>query len=270
MTSSLGVPLFPAIAKPYSSFKELQTLAEEWEAHRETPIPGFTIYTDTVALVSERHRISLSLWQLPENDSKTFDLLSHGEIDSLFIIGQPKANAALLRNLRPERLEDLMTFLAFNRPGCRHRIQQYAKRKNGTESVTSPHPILNQTLAETKGLIFYQEQIVNILNTFADYSIHDAKAARLDLAKMKIDKIQQIQTRLISGFKRHGLTQNEALAVFNQLAMDSRFAMNKSYIAFNTFIVYQGAYLKAHFPLEYRSAWFSFQKGTCPSPIYEA
>ena len=190
--------------------------------------------------------VEIDLDHLPLDDKKTYEMLARGEAGGVFQMeGQGMRDT--LRQMRPDRFEDLIAAVALYRPGPMANIPDYCKRKHG-EPWTPPHPELAEILSETYGIMVYQEQVMQISQKMAGYSLGGADLLRRAMGK-KIQKEMEEQRAIFTkGAIERGIDPAKATEVFDLMAKFADYGFNKSHAAAYALVAYQTAWLKANHP----------------------
>jgi DNA polymerase-3 subunit alpha len=214
-----------------------------------------TVIENTLALIRQRHGIELDLSQLPLNDTKTFELLSRGETIGVFQLERPGMRE-MLKELRPSTFEDIIAANALNRPGPLKSgmVKDFIDRKHGRAKIDYPHPLLESALKETYGTIVYQEQVMQIAQVLAGYTMEEADVLRQAISKKIAGEFEKQKEKFISGAVERGVPVDVAEKIFENITYFSEYAFNKSHSAAYALVAYQTAYLKAHYPVEFLTA----------------
>jgi len=192
---------------------------------------------------------------LPLADPKTFDLLQRAETIGVFQLeGGPMR--ALIRQLQPDRFEDIIALVALYRPGPMGMGMhtEFAERKNGRSKIAYPHPDLEPILNETYGVMCYQEQVMEISRQIAGYTASEADNFRKSMGKKIRELVAAEKTKFVSGCLENGYSQELAEELFAMIEPFADYAFNKSHAACYGYIAFQTAYLKAHYPGAYMAA----------------
>ncbi len=216
-----------------------------------------TIYK-TVSLIEKRQGIKLAINDIPLDDKGTYQMLMEGDTDGVFQL-ESQGMKSLVKRLKPDVFEDLGALVALFRPGPlgSGMVDDFVERKHGRQAITYAHPLLESVLNDTYGTIVYQEQIMQIFQVLADYSLGEADQVRRMMGKKKVDEMERQKGKFIECSARHGMTANDATALFNQILNFASYCFNRSHSAAYAFVAYQTAYLKCHYPVEYLSALLS-------------
>ncbi|WP_458760847.1 DNA polymerase III subunit alpha [Afipia sp. TerB] len=211
-----------------------------------------TVLDVAVKLLKQRG-IDLDLAKLPLDDAKTYEMLTRGEVVGVFQVESQGMRRALV-DMRPDRLEDLIALVALYRPGPMANIPTYCARKHGDEESEYMHPMLEPILKETFGVIIYQEQVMQIAQVMAGYSLGDADLLRRAMGKKiraEMDKQREI---FVAGAVKNNVSKGQAETIFELLAKFADYGFNKSHAAAYALVSYQTAYMKAHYPVEFIAA----------------
>ncbi|MBC7237760.1 MAG: DNA polymerase III subunit alpha, partial [Chloroflexi bacterium] len=165
-----------------------------------------------------------------------------------------------LRDMQPTEFNDIVALLSLYRPGPMQFIPDYINRKFGRERVTYRHPSLEPILAETYGIIVYQEQIIRIASELAGYSPGEADLMRRAVGKKKKKDLEEQHSRFVEGAVARGLPREAAEAIFADIELFADYGFNKSHSAAYAVITVQTAYLKAHYPVEFLTALLSVDR----------
>jgi DNA polymerase-3 subunit alpha len=218
-----------------------------------------TVIVHTEKLVRAKG-IDIDMVTIPLDDKKTFDLLHRCETVGVFQL-EGAGMVDVLRKLKPERFEELIALVALYRPGPMDDIPRYLACRHGEEEVTYAHPMLKEILEETFGVMVYQEQVMQIAQVMAGYSLGAADLLRRAMGKKIKSEMDAQEERFINGATDNGVEREVAEKVFVQMAKFASYGFNKSHSAPYGLIAYQTAYLKANHPLEFMAATMSLDKG---------
>jgi DNA polymerase-3 subunit alpha len=209
----------------------------------------------TLELVERARGSRPDVDHLPLDDVKTFELLRRADTVGVFQLeGGPMR--ALLRSLQPTSFEDISAVLAVYRPGpmAQNWHNEYADRKNGRKPVNYPHPDLEEVLAPTYGLMIYQEQLMQVAQRLAGYSLEEADNLRKATGKKIRSLIAQERTKFVAGCVAQGHTKEFGERIFDTIEPFADYSFNKSHTYAYGLIAYQTAWLKANYPVEYLAA----------------
>ena len=203
----------------------------------------------------------IDLAAIPLDDAKTFEMLSAGDTVGVFQL-ESAGMRDVLKGLKPDRFEDIIAVVALYRPGPMENIKHYVARKHDPSLVTYMHPALEPVLAETYGIMIYQEQVQQAARVLAGYTLGGADLLRRAMGKkIKAEMDKQRQT-FIAGSVANDLTEQLASDVFDQIAAFAGYGFNKSHAAAYALVSYQTAYLKANYPEEFIAASMALDAGS--------
>ena len=203
-------------------------------------------------------RPPMDIDDIPLDDPDTYALMGRGDTIAVFQLDS-SGMRKMLRDMRADRFEDLIAAVALYRPGPMENIPQYLRRKHGEEPVSYPHPSLEEVLRETYGIPVYQEQVMQIAQTMAGYSLGQADLLRRAIGK-KIHAEMERQHQLFrDGAVERGASHAQAEQVFALMEKFADYGFNKSHAAAYALVAYQTGWLKAHWPQEFMAALMSFE-----------
>lgn len=211
-----------------------------------------TVIATAVRLLAARG-IDLDIQKIPLDDKKTFDMLSRGETVGVFQLESAGMRKALIE-MRPDRFEDIIALVALYRPGPMANIPTYNARKHGQERPDYIHPKLEPILKETFGVIIYQEQVMQIAQVLAGYSLGEADLLRRAMGKKIKKEMAAQRERFVTGATERGVARDKADDIFDLLQRFADYGFNKSHAAAYALVAYQTAYLKANYPVELLAA----------------
>ena len=196
--------------------------------------------------------------KIPLDDAKTYEMLSRAEAGGVFQF-ETQGFRDVLRQMRPDRFEDLIAAVALNRPGPMANIPAYCARKHG-ESWESPDPSIHEILSETYGIMVYQEQVMQIAQKMAGYSLGAADLLRRAMGK-KIRAEMEAQRKIfVEGAVARGTAEAKAVEVFDLMAKFADYGFNKSHAAAYALVSYQTAWLRANHPAAFIAASMSLSQ----------
>jgi len=220
-----------------------------------------TIIQDAIALIEKNHGTKIDIDKIPFDDAKTFELYQKGLTVGTFqfeSVGMQK----YLRELKPTNIEDLIAMNALYRPGPLQYIPNYINRKHGREAVEYPHPLLENILKPTYGIMIYQEQVMQAAQIMAGYSLGGADLLRRAMGKKKPEEMAKQREIFVKGAKEvNGIPEAKALEVFAMMEQFAGYGFNRSHAAAYSVVAYQTAYLKANYTAEYMAAVLSNSMG---------
>ena len=221
-----------------------------------------TVIADTLENIRNTRGITIDLDRLPLDDAETFGLLQRGDTVGVFQLESPGMRS-LLQDLRPERFEDLVAVLALYRPGPLRSgmVKDYVEHRHERKALKYLHPDLEPILDQTRGIILYQEQVMQLAVELAGYSMSEADGLRAVVAKSKAEEMKFHRGKFIEGMVAKGYQRNLAEKLFDLIQHFGEYGFNKSHSTAYAVISYQTAYLKAHYPKEFMAALLSSVTG---------
>ena len=221
------------------------------------------VISDTLAMVRRIRGIDLDIDNVPLDDGPTYDLLGRGDTIGVFQL-EGGAMRALVRSLAPSKFQDVAALVALYRPGPMsvNMHNDYADIKNGRKEVQYFHPDAEEVLADTYGLMIYQESVMRVAQKFAGYSLAEADNLRKACGKKIREMMAKERAGFVAGVEATGYGEALGTELFDIIEKFADYAFNKSHSYGYGLIAYQTAYLKANFPAEYLSALLTSVKGT--------
>src|SRR4051794_39731377 len=211
-----------------------------------------TVLETAIRFIRKRG-IDIDLSRIPLDDAKTYETLARGETVGIFQVESQGMRRALV-DMRPDRFEDIIVLVALYRPGPMANIPTYCARKLGHEAIEYLHPMLEPILKETFGVIIYQEQVMQIAQVMAGYSLGEADLLRRAMGKKIRAEMEMQRERFVSGAVERGIQHGQAETIFELLAKFADYGFNKSHSAPYALLTYQTAYMKANHPVEFLAA----------------
>jgi DNA polymerase III subunit alpha len=197
----------------------------------------------------------VDLERLPLDDAPTYTMLARGDAGGVFQF-ESSGMRDVLRQMRPDRFEDLIAAVALFRPGPMANIPDYCRRKHG-EAWTAPHPELDPILGETYGIMVYQEQVMQIAQTMGGYSLGGADLLRRAMGKKIRAEMDAQRQTFVDGATARGIPEAKAVEVFELMAKFADYGFNKSHAAAYALVAYQTAWMKSNHPVEFLAACMS-------------
>lgn len=222
---------------------------------------NLSIIQTAVNLIKEQKGVDLDVSKLPLDDKKTFELLSSGETTGIFQL-ESGGMRRVAKTLQPNQFSDITAMVALYRPGPMDLIPTFIEGKHSPESVVYPHESLKPVLQETYGVMVYQEQILQIANVMAGYTLSEADILRRAIGKKKKYLLDENKKRFTEQSIAKGYTKEVADKVWGFIEAFANYGFNKAHAASYAMISYQTAYLKAHYPAEYMTALMSVESGS--------
>jgi DNA polymerase-3 subunit alpha len=200
----------------------------------------------------------IDLDSVPTDDPQTYEMLRNADTLGVFQL-ESSGMRDLVRRLRPDRFEDLVALVALYRPGPLESgmANQYVERKHGRERVEYLHPMLSEVLAETYGVILYQEQVMQCAAGLAGFTLSEADDLRRAMGKKKADVMAEQRTKFVDGAMKNGVQRAKAEEIFGIIEKFAGYGFNKSHSAAYAVIAYRTAYLKANYGAEYLASYLS-------------
>jgi len=214
-----------------------------------------TVIKDCLTMVEQNHGKKIDIDNIDLNDKKVYKLFTRGDTVGIFQFESPGMRD-YLRKLKPENLTDLTVMNALYRPGPLDSgmIDVYIDCKHGRKKVEFLHPRLEKILKDTNGVIVFQEQVLQIANSLAGYSLGKADILRKAMGK-KVAELMAVQKKeFLAGCEKQKVDHKIAAAVFDQIETFARYGFNKAHATGYAYVAYQCAYLKAHYPMEFMAA----------------
>ncbi len=232
-----------------------------------------TIMRKAAELIKTRRGLTFNLENLPMDNpeafkelpdfpppEKAFELLASGDVTGVFQV-EGTGMRRVLTEMKPTKFEHIVAAISLFRPGPMEYIPTYIARMHGEEPVEFKHPSLESILAETYGIIVYQEQIIRIASELAGYAPGDADQIRKAVGKKIKAKIDEHRAKFIEGSVSNGIDKAIAEAIYGDIEFFARYGFNKAHAADYALVTCQTAYLKAHFPIEYMTALLTVEQG---------
>jgi len=222
-----------------------------------------TLIQDALRLIEKRHGVTIVPEDLPLDDPATYDVFCKGITSGVFQF-ESGGMRDILRRYRPSRLEDLTALNALYRPGPIQggMVDDFIERKWGRRAVQYDLPELKELLEETYGVIVYQEQVMQISNRIAGYSLGDADLLRRAMGKKKVEEMAAQRERFIKGAVERGHSPKKIEKIFDLMEQFAGYGFNKSHSAAYAYLAFVTAYLKAHYPIDFMAALLTSETGT--------
>ncbi|MCZ6591744.1 MAG: DNA polymerase III subunit alpha [Alphaproteobacteria bacterium] len=206
----------------------------------------------SVSMLANRG-IAIDLESLPLDDAATFEMLSRGDTTGVFQC-ESSGVRDVLRKLKPDRFEDIIAVVALYRPGPMDNIPSYINRKHGREPVDYLHKNLEECLSETYGIPIYQEQVMQMAQALAGFTLGGADLLRRAMGKKIKAEMDAQRDVFVSGAKQRNVDEDTAVRIFETIAKFAGYGFNKAHATAYALIAYQTAYLKANYPVEFFAA----------------
>ncbi len=220
-----------------------------------------TVIEEALKIINRVNEIDLKVEDIPMDNAKTYKLLSKSQTMGIFQL-ESSGMRDLLKKLKPERFEDIVALLALYRPGPigSGMLYDFMKRKHGEVRVRYDHPLLENILKETYGIIVYQEQVMIIVSSLAGFSLAQADLLRRAIGKKTPEVMDQQRKAFIEGALRNKIDRPIAEKIFSLIEHFAGYGFNKSHSAAYAMISYRTAFLKANYPVEFMTALLTSEK----------
>ncbi|PYY15536.1 MAG: DNA polymerase III subunit alpha [Acidobacteria bacterium] len=223
-----------------------------------------TILEDALRLIEQSRGVKLDLLALPLTDSVTYEKVFHTGLTSGVFQFESQGMRDVLRRYQPTVVEDLTALNALYRPGPIQggMIDDFIERKHGRRKVEYELPELEEILKETLGVIVYQEQVMQIANRLAGYSLGEADLLRRAMGKKNPEEMAKQRDRFVRGAVERGFPEKKIVKIFDLMEQFAGYGFNKSHSAAYALLAFQTAYLKTHYPVEFMAALLTSQAGS--------
>lgn len=215
-----------------------------------------SIIKDALTNIKDSKGIEIDINNIPLDDKKTYELYSRGETTGLFQF-ESSGMKKYLRELKPNRFEDLIAMNALYRPGPMEYIPSFIKRKHGREKILYDLPVMREYLEDTYGITVYQEQVMQLSQVMAGFSRGQADSLRKAMGKKQKKVMDDLKEKFIEGCKKNGYNENKIIKIWQDWQAFAHYAFNKSHSTCYAYVSYQTAYLKSHYPAEFIAAVLS-------------
>ncbi len=228
-----------------------------------------TIIDEAVKLISKYCGVNLNMEDIPLDDAATYNKIFSQALTSGVFQFESAGMQDILRRYQPNRVEDLCALNALYRPGPIQggMIPDFIDRKHGRKPIVYDLPELEEILSETYGVILYQEQVMQISNKLAGYSLGDADILRRAMGKKKADEMAKQRERFITGAAKAGYPAKKIAKIFDLMEQFAGYGFNKSHSAAYAYLAYITAYLKAHYAVEFMSALLTSESGNMDKTV---
>jgi DNA polymerase-3 subunit alpha len=218
-----------------------------------------TVMRRACDLIATRHGVTLDLTSIPVDDPQAFTLLSSGNVTGVFQV-ESAGMRRVLTKMKPTRFEHIVATISLYRPGPIEYIDDYIDRMHGRKPVAYHDPALEPILAETYGIIVYQEQIIQIASQLSGYTPGEADLMRRAVGKKKEEELLKHREKFIEGSAQRGIPEDAAARIFADIEYFANYGFNKAHAADYAAITCQTAYLKARYPVEYMTALLTVER----------
>ena len=213
-----------------------------------------TIIKDALNMIHKDFGIDIDMMKIPLDDPKTFEMLQRGDTVAVFQL-ESGGMQNLCRSFGVETLEPIIALLAIYRPGPMQFIPDFIRRKKGEEEIIYDHPLMENCLKETYGIMLYQEQIMQVVQVLAGFTLGGADILRRAIGKKKVDVLAKQKEKFFKGCKEtNNIDEKLADQIWEKIKLFAGYGFNKSHSAAYGFVCYQTAYLKANYPVQFMAA----------------
>ncbi len=223
-------------------------------------LKNLAILADVVERVEAIHEVKINIEDIPLDDKKTFEMLARGETMGLFQLNG-SGMTHFLKELKPTRIHDINAMVALYRPGPMESIPSYIERKHNPSLVSYLDPRMKEILAQSYGVIAYQDDVLMIAIKLAGYSWLEADKLRKAMGKKIPEVMEAERQKLVEGLVEHGMTEKKAEQLWKLIEPFAAYGFNKAHAASYGRVAYQTAYMKANYPVEYLSAVLTADSG---------
>ncbi len=224
-------------------------------------IRNLAILGNAVVIVEKTTGEKIDIYNLPLDDKTTFDMLARGETMGTFQLGG-SGMTRWVKELKPNRIEDIMAMVALYRPGPMESIPEYIKRKYNPETVTYPDPRLEKILGASYGLLVYQDDVMLTAIELAGYDWMEADKFRKAMGKKIPEEMALQKEKFYKGCKEYGKLKQEKIdELWRAIEPFAAYGFNKAHAASYGIVAYQTAYMKAHYPVQYMTAVLQAESG---------
>ena len=227
-----------------------------------------TVLHDTVRMITENRGVKFDLDTLTLDDADTYKLFTRGDTTAIFQF-ESHGMRDILRRYQPTRIEDLTALNALYRPGPIQGglIDDFIDRKHGKTKVSYELPQLKDILDETYGVILYQEQVMQIANRLASFSLGEADILRRAMGKKKKDEMAAQRAKFMAGCATNKIPEKKGERIFDLMEKFAGYGFNKSHSCAYALLAYQTAYLKTHYPVEFMAALLTSETGNAEKQV---
>ncbi len=227
-----------------------------------------TIVQDTLDVIRETTGQEIDLEAIPLDDEETFGIFQRGDTAGVFQFGSSGIRA-MLRDLKPDKIEDLIAANALYRPGPlgAGQVDEFIRRKHSPESVTYDHPILEDCLGESYGIMATQEQVMLMVHKLAGLSMSRALSLVKAISKKKTGYIQATREDFIAGAMANEISKSLAERIFELIEFFGGYGFNRAHSTAYALLAYKTAYLKAHHPVEFMAATLTCESGSIDTVV---
>jgi len=219
-----------------------------------------TVIDDAARLIKQNRGINIDYDHLEPDDPATYALLRSAKTTGVFQLESPGMRD-LAKRIGLESLEEVCALVALFRPGPMKFIDQYVESKHNPEKIKYDHPLLEPILKETYGVALYQEQVMQIVQAIAGFSLGQADVLRRAMGKKDADLMAEQESKFVESARAKGIDPKTAELLFQKIQQFAGYGFNKSHSMAYAYVAYQTAYLKANFPVEFMAALLTCESG---------
>lgn len=223
-------------------------------------LKNLTIIQNAIGIIGKTKGVKINIDTIPLDDSATYNLLQNAKTTGVFQL-ESSGMKRYLKQLKPTNLEDVIAMVALYRPGPMDWIPDFIDRKHGRKRIEYIHPKLETILKNTYGVAVYQEQVMQIAQSLAGFSLGGADMLRKAMGKKIPELIRKEKIKFIEGAVKNGVDKKIAEKIFSFIEPFAGYGFNRSHAACYALIGYQTAYLKAHYPTEFMAALMTSDQG---------
>ncbi|MDD2267425.1 DNA polymerase III subunit alpha [Sulfuricurvum sp.] len=219
------------------------------------------VIDNAIKLIKKRYDVDVNWHKIDENDPKVYEIIQSGDTIGMFQI-ESSGMQDLNRRLKPSLFEDLIAVLALYRPGPMESgmLDDFIERKHGRQAISYTFPSMEPILKPTYGVIVYQEQVMQIVQTVGGFSLGGADIVRRAMGKKKIEEMQKYNKEFSEGAQKQGLDYKKASELFDLIEKFAGYGFNKSHSAAYAMVTFQTAWLKTYYPQEFMAALLTSEK----------
>ncbi|MBM3267900.1 MAG: DNA polymerase III subunit alpha [Candidatus Sericytochromatia bacterium] len=224
---------------------------------------NLTMIGRAIEMIERNHGLKVDFSNQDFTDPKVYEFLRTGDTIGIFQV-ESEGMTKLIKRLQPTSFEDISAILALYRPGPLQTgyVDKYVDRRHGREKIEYPHPLLEPILRDTYGTMVYQEQIMQIAQVLAGYSLGGADLLRRAMGKKKADEMAKQRAIFLEGCRQNEVDEKVANAIFDDMEKFSEYCFNRAHTAAYAVLTYQTAWLKTYYPREYMAALLSSYIGS--------
>ena len=212
-----------------------------------------SVIENTLAMIRENYNIEIDIDKIDFEDPETYKLIGEGHTLAVFQF-ESDGMQDYLRKLKPQNLEELTAMNALYRPGPMENIPEFIDRKFGRKPIEYLHPYMEESLKNTYGIIVYQEQVMQLVQKIAGFTLGQADILRRAMGKKKKSEMDKMKPLFIEGAKNNGIDEKLALEIFDLIEKFANYGFNKSHSLAYSYLAFQTAWLKTHYPAEFLAA----------------